>query len=142
MVSCLLFIHHIEPEYMSIKNKYFSVEEANSFIPKLLIDIPRIQSLMKSLVCEYPDVRKAREKAQFNGGSLQGADYINCVLKINSLTQGLESKGCVLKGIEHGLVDFPSLRDGKEVYLCWKNPEERIEYWHDIQSGFAGRQRI
>jgi len=42
---------------MSIKNKYFSVEEANSFIPKLLIDIPRIQSLMKSLVCEYPDVR-------------------------------------------------------------------------------------
>ena len=127
---------------MSMKNKYFSVEEANSFIPKLLIDIPRIQSLMKSLVCEYPDVRKAREKAQFNGGSLQGADYINCVLQINSLTEGLESKGCVLKGIEHGLVDFPSLRDGKEVYLCWKNPEESIEYWHDIQSGFAGRQRI
>ena len=127
---------------MSIKNKYFSVEEANAFIPKLLIDIPRIQGLMKSLVCEYPDVRKAREKAQFNGGSLQGADYINCVLQINSLTEGLEAKGCVLKGIEHGLVDFPSLRDGKEVYLCWKNPEERIEYWHDIQSGFAGRQRI
>ena len=127
---------------MPIKNKYFSVEEANAFIPKLLIDIPRIQSLMKSLVCEYPDIRKAREKAQFNGGSLQGVDYINCVLKINSLTQGLESKGCVLKGIEHGLVDFPSLRDGKEVYLCWKNPEERIEYWHDVHSGFAGRQPI
>jgi len=127
---------------MTIKNKYFSVEEANSFIPKLLIDIPRIQSLMKNLVCEYPDVRKAREKAQFNGGSLQGVDYINCVLQINSLTEGLESKGCVLKGIEHGLVDFPSLRNGKEVCLCWKNPEERIEYWHDIQSGFAGRQRI
>ncbi len=127
---------------MTIKNKYFSVEEANSFIPKLLIDIPRIQSLMKRLVCEYPDVRKAREKAQFNGGSLQGVDYINCVLQINSLTEGLESKGCVLKGIKYGLVDFPSLREGKEVYLCWKNPEERIEYWHDIQSGFAGRQRI
>jgi hypothetical protein len=127
---------------MPIKNKYFSVEEANSFIPKLLIDIPRIQSLMKSLVCEYQDVRKAREKAQFNGGSFQGVDYINCVLQINSLTEGLESKGCVLKGIEHGLVDFPCLRDGKEVYLCWKHPEERIEYWHDIQSGFTGRQRI
>ena len=127
---------------MTIKHKYFSVEEANSFIPKLLIDIPRIQSLMKSLVCEYTDVRKAREKVQFNGGSFQGVDYINCVLKINSLTEGLESKGCILKGIEHGLVDFPCLRDGKEVYLCWKNPEERIEYWHDIQSGFTGRQRI
>ena len=127
---------------MFIKNKYFSVEEANAFIPKLLIDIPRIQGLMKSLVRDYPDVRKAREKAQLNGGSLQGADYVNCVLQINFLMDELATKGCILKGIEHGLVDFPSLRDGKEVYLCWKNPEQRIEYWHDILSGFAGRQRI
>ncbi len=127
---------------MSIKNKYFSVEEANAFIPKLLVDIPRIQDLMKRLVNDFPDVIKAKEKAQQNGGSLQGADYISCVLMINSLTAGLESEGCILKGIEHGLIDFPSLRDGKEVYLCWKNPEPRIEYWHDIQSGFAGRQRI
>ena len=127
---------------MSIKNKFFSLEEANGLIPQLLIDIPRIQILMKNLVDEYLDINKAREKAQLNGGSLQGADYLNCVLKINYLTEGLESKGCILKGIKHGLVDFPSLRDGKEVYLCWKNPEQRIEYWHDIQSGFAGRQRI
>ena len=127
---------------MSIKSKFFSVEEANAYIPQLLIDIPRIQILMKSLTDEYLDVDKARKKVQMNGGSMQGADYLNCVLKINYLTDELESKGCVLKGIEHGLVDFPSLRDGKEVYLCWKNPEQRIEYWHDIQSGFTGRQRI
>ena len=127
---------------MSIKSKFFSVEEANAFIPQLLIDIPRIQILMKSLTDEYLDVDKARKKVQLNGGSMQGADYLNCVLKINYLTDELESKGCVLKGIEHGLVDFPSLRDGKEVYLCWKNPEQQIEYWHDIQSGFTGRQRI
>ena len=127
---------------MSIKSKFFSVEEANAYIPQLLIDIPRIQILMKSLTDEYLDVDKARKKVQMNGGSMQGADYLNCVLKINYLTDELESKGCVLKGIEHGLVDFPSLRDGKEVYLCWKNPEHRIEYWHDIQSGFTGRQRI
>ena len=127
---------------MPIKNKFFSVDEANAFVPQLLIDIPRIQILMKSLTDEYLDVDNARKKAQMNGGSMQGADYLNCVLKINYLTDELESRGCVLKGIEHGLVDFPSLRDGKEVYLCWKNPEQQIEYWHDIQSGFTGRQRI
>lgn len=127
---------------MSIKSKFFSVEEANAYIPQLLIDIPRIQILMKSLTDEYLDVDKARKKVQMNGGSMQGADYLNCVLKINYLTDELESKGCVLKGIEHGLVDFRSLRDEKEVYLCWKYPEQRIEYWHDIQSGFTGRQRI
>ena len=127
---------------MSPKNKYFSIEEANSLVPQLLTDIPRIQGLMKSLISGYPDVEKARNKAQLNGGSLQGADYIKSVLQIKSLTDRLESKGCILKGIEHGLVDFLSLRDGKEVYLCWKNPEPQIEFWHDIQSGFAGRQRI
>ena len=127
---------------MPTKNKYFSIEEANAVIPQLLVDIPLIQSLMDNLSHKYPDVKKAREKAQFNGGSVQGADYINCALKINFLTGELESKGCILKGIKHGLVDFLALREGKEIYLCWKNPEEKIEYWHDIQSGFAGRQRI
>ena len=127
---------------MPTKNKYFSIEEANAVIPQLLVVIPKIQSLMQNLSHKYPDVKKARERAQLNGGSLQGADYINCALKINYLTEELESKGCILKGIKHGLVDFLALREGKEVYLCWKNPEEKIEYWHDIQSGFAGRQRI
>jgi len=127
---------------MPTKNKYFSIEEANAVIPQLLVDIPVIQSLMENLSHKYPDVKKAREKAQFNGRSVQGTDYINCALKINYLTEELESKGCILKGIKHGLVDFLALREGKEVYLCWKNPEEKIEYWHDIQSGFAGRQRI
>ena len=127
---------------MPTKDKYFSVEEANEVVPQLLVDIPRIQELMESLTHKYPDVKKAREKAQLNGGSLQGGDYINCVFQINFLTERLESKGCILKGIKYGLVDFLSLREGKEVYLCWKNPEQQIEYWHDIQSGFAGRRRI
>ena len=127
---------------MSNKNKYFSVEEANAIIPELLVNIPRLQGLLQDLTEKYPDVNKAREKAQFNGGSLQGADYINCVLNINYLTEQLESKGLILKGIKHGLVDFLSMRNGREVYLCWKVPEQRIEYWHDIEAGFAGRQRI
>ena len=127
---------------MPTENKYFAVEEANALIPQLLVDIPCLQEWMKNLTQKYPDVKKAREKAQFNGGSLQGADYINCVFKINFLSEELESKGCILKGIKYGLVDFLSLRGGKEIYLCWKIPEQRIAYWHDLQSGFAGRQRI
>ena len=127
---------------MSIKNKYFTVEEANAVVPQLLHDVPRLQELMGNLINKYPDVKKAREKAQLNGGSVEGADYLNCVLQISFLTERLESNGCILKGVRNGLVDFLSLRDGKDIYLCWKSPEKRIEYWHDIQSGFAGRQRI
>ena len=95
---------------MPTENKYFTVEEANAIIPQLLVDIPRLQGLMENLTQKFPDVKKAREKAQFNGGSLQGADYVNCVFMINCITGQLESKGCILKGIKYGLVDFLSLR--------------------------------
>lgn len=127
---------------MSKKTRYFSVDEANAIIPQLLKDVPQLQKLRWNLIRKFPDVKKARENVQWNGGSIQGTDYLSCVLQFNSIMDELESMGCVLKGISQGLVDFPSLRDGKEVYLCWKAPEERIEYWHDIHAGFAGRQRV
>jgi len=47
-----------------------------------------------------------------------------------------------LKDLDQGLVDFPSYRDGKLIYLCWKRGESRIEFWHDLESGIAGRQPL
>ena len=122
--------------------KYFSIDEANSFVPSLLKDIPKIQKLGAQLDSEFPDVKKAREKAQYNGGSKDGVDYLRIALLFNKMVNDLESKGIILKGISEGLVDFPSVRDGREVYLCWKVPEKKIEYWHDPQAGFAGRKPI
>jgi hypothetical protein len=127
---------------MSKKKRFFTVDEANAVVPLLLKDVPQLQKLLQSLARNFPDVKKARDNVQWNGGSIQGVDYLSCVLQLNSTMGNLESKGCILKGIPEGLVDFPSLRDGKEVYLCWKAPEPRIEYYHDIHAGFAGRQRI
>ena len=122
--------------------KYFSLEEANSMVPDLLKDIPKIQELARKLNRDFPDVQKARDKARFNGGSVQGVGYLKAAMELNGIIRGLESKGCILKGFNEGLVDFRSLREGREVYLCWKVPEDRIRYWHDIDSGFAGRQPI
>jgi hypothetical protein len=48
----------------------------------------------------------------------------------------------IIKDINTGLLDFPAIRDGREVYLCWKNGEGDIAYWHEIEDGFAGRQSI
>ncbi|KMP11003.1 hypothetical protein UZ36_05850 [Candidatus Nitromaritima sp. SCGC AAA799-C22] len=127
---------------MSIKKRYFTIDEANDVIPQLLQDIPRLKELRDDLIRKFPDVKKARDNTQSNGGSVQGTGYLYCVLQLNFLTERLESKGCILKGIRRGLVDFPALREGKEVYLCWKMPEEKIEYWHEIHAGFAGRQRL
>ena len=122
--------------------KYFTVEEANALIPELNDWVPRLQELYALMNKGFPDVQKARAKAEYSGGSVHGANYLKVALKANQITKSLEKKGCVLKGIEMGLVDFPSIRDGKEVYLCWKIPEQEIRFWHDLDTGFAGRQPI
>lgn len=125
-----------------MSKKYFTLDEANALVPDLLDWVPRLQELYALMNKSFPDVQKARSNSEYGGGSMYGTEYLKVALKANQITKALESKGCVLKGIEMGLVDFPSIRDGKEVYLCWKVPEPEIRYWHDLDAGFAGRQPI
>lgn len=54
----------------------------------------------------------------------------------------LEEMGCLVRHIDEGIVDFPAVRYGKQVYLCWRLGEPEVSYWHDMKSGFAGRSRI
>ena len=122
--------------------KLFTLDEANVFVPQLLDLVPKIQKLSVSLNNDFPDIKNARDKAKWNGGSDQGVDYLNAVLKYNELMRKIEEMGCEVKGIREGLIDFPSLREGREVYLCWRMPEKEILFWHDLNEGFAGRKSI
>ncbi len=122
--------------------KYFTVEEANQFIPQLLELMPQVQKMSAVLSKNFPDVKNAWKNARYDGGSTEGTLYLTVALELNKLLKALTQKGIVLKGMSEGLVDFPALREGKEVYLCWKNPEKEIQYWHDLDSGYAGRQRL
>jgi hypothetical protein len=123
-------------------NKLFTLDEANAFVPQLLDLVPKIQKLSVSLNNDFPDIKNARDKAKWNGGSDQGVDYLNAVLKYNELMRKIEEMGCEVKGIREGLIDFPSLREGREVYLCWRMPEKEILFWHDVNTGFSGRKPI
>jgi hypothetical protein len=122
--------------------KLFTLDEANAFVPQLLDLVPKIQKLSVSMNNNFPDIKNARDKAKWNGGSDQGVDYLNAVLKYNDLMRKIEEMGCEVKGIREGLIDFPSLREGREVYLCWRMPEKEILFWHDLNAGFTGRKPI
>ena len=122
--------------------KYFTLEEANSIVPQLLEIVPLIQEFTRCLWTDYPDIAHARENAKFNGGSKDGTSYRRVALQLNQLTNHLTSKGCVIKGLSQGLIDFPAMKDGREVFLCWKNPEKSITHWHDLDAGFSGRQKL
>jgi hypothetical protein len=122
--------------------KLFTLDEANAYVPQLLDLVPKIQKLSVSLNNDFSDIKNARDKAKWNGGSDQGVDYLNAVLKYNDLMRKIEEMGCEVKGIHEGLIDFPSLREGREVYLCWRMPEKKILFWHDLNAGFSGRKPI
>ena len=63
-------------------------------------------------------------------------------IQINELIEKVQGMGIELKDPEQGLIDFRSIREGREVYLCWKLGEERVSHWHEIDAGFAGRQAL
>ena len=64
------------------------------------------------------------------------------MLQLNVQIRRLQDVGVQIKDFERGLVDFPHIRDGREVFLCWELSEDDIEFWHDIDAGYARRERL
>ena len=89
-----------------------------------------------------PEVQKARDASAFDGFSKAGVEYVGSVSQLMFLIHQIKDLGVLLKDAEKGLCDFPYLRHGKVVYLCWQLGEENIGYWHDIETGFAGREPL
>jgi uncharacterized protein DUF2203 len=76
------------------------------------------------------------------GGAYPGREVAKPLVELSRAIAELEAVDVVLRDVERGLVDFPALRDGQEVYLCWLVDEARIGYWHGLESGFAGRRPL
>nr|MBA3805693.1 DUF2203 domain-containing protein [Acidobacteriota bacterium] len=80
---------------------------------------------------------------QGGGGMPDGPKYVALLIELTTHTSEIETLGVQLKDYTRGLIDFPSLRDGRVVLLCWQLGEgEQIEWWHDVETGFAGRQPL
>ena len=125
------------------KKKYFSVEEANSIVGKISPVVQELVELKKKIELRVPGLKPILGKISSNGGGNKNlAEHLESIERMEQLVSALQSAGCILKDINMGLIDFPYLKDGREVYLCWKLGEKRIGYWHEIDAGFAGRKPI
>ncbi|MFQ6671794.1 MAG: DUF2203 domain-containing protein, partial [Candidatus Tectimicrobiota bacterium] len=111
-------------------------------IPTLESLLQQIQAQQTHMRTEYPELKDLREVVRENGGLSRGGPYLAEMARFASLIEELHSLGCILKDIAKGLVDFPALKDGREVYLCWMSGEASVEWWHEREAGFAGRQSI
>ena len=121
--------------------KIFTVDEANALLPSVRIILAKIQQAHRKLSRFREDVKKASEAAEHGGGGIEnGVAYAAVLTKLTLQLSELEGLGVQLKDFERGLIDFPSLRDGRVVLLCWQLGEgDELEWWHDVDAGFAGR---
>ncbi len=120
----------------------FTVEQANEALISLRPLVQKLLELRKAILARQPEIWPALEKAVGNGGSQVASQAAMEFIQLDTLARQIQSSGAVLKDLNIGLLDFPSLRDGKQVYLCWQYGEESVQYWHDLDSGYAGRQKI
>jgi hypothetical protein len=125
-----------------MEDRIFTLSEAQGLIPQLRSLIEEISETWNRIRELNPDIQKARDAAAFDGFSKSGVEYVEAVSHLMLLIHQVKDMGVILKDAEKGLCDFPYMRQGKVVYLCWQLGEERIEYWHDIETGFAGREPL
>jgi len=102
--------------------RYFTVSEANATLPYVRAVVRDVTELAAQLR-ERPDLERGPERMQ---------EYEEELRKI----------GVELKDYFKGLIDFPSVMDGREVYLCWRLGEPEVGHWHELEAGFAGRRKL
>jgi hypothetical protein len=127
--------------------KIFTVDQANSTLPlvrRIVQDIVAEHPRWKDLVSRY-ELAAAGARAEWGESPEQldlRREIDSVAVRINGYVDELAQVGCLLKGFEHGLVDFYGHHEGRLVLLCWRLGEEAVTHWHEIDAGFAGRQEI
>jgi len=127
--------------------KYFTLADANRTLPlvkRIVADITGLYPTWRDLVYryEYAAAQARPETGETAEQQRLRAEIEGVARSINEYLQELEQVGCVFKGFEQGLVDFYGRLEGRDVFWCWKVGEDKIEYWHDMEAGFAGRQLV
>jgi hypothetical protein len=124
-----------------VHERHFTKEEANALLPQLTALLSQLREAKDELTDS--DAHEAlSEAAPTNGGGDQGRQVGIAFLEVRTLLETLERGGLVLRDIDRGLVDFPALIDGREVYLCWELGEDEVGYWHDLEGGYGGREPL
>lgn len=130
--------------------KLFSLQEANALLPRIGEVVARLQEIYDQFK-HYAEGESYPSSLQRSNGhpKVEPAAALPSLRKVQALRAEAETLikevvglGVALKDIEQGLVDFPAERDGRVIYLCWKQGEGEIRFWHELHTGFAGRQPL
>jgi len=129
--------------------RIFTVEEANAALVELRPIVEKMVEHRRDLVAAQTQQTELITRIAGNGGDMQPSDLREVAASIQAeadaiatCAEQISAVGAQIKSLEEGLLDFPSIRDGEEVLLCWKLGEDEIGYWHGVDEGFAGRRPL
>lgn len=124
-----------------IHERHFTLDQANASLEWVEERITALREARDRL-SEREAHEAMGEAAPTNGGGSHGRTIGEGFLAVRRLLAELAATGIVLRDLDRGLVDFPSIRDGEEIYLCWELGEDAVEFWHELDSGFNDRHSI
>lgn len=132
-----------------MNRRYFTLKEAQELVVWLEEMFQALKPLRQKLSSLNDEIQKLETTITSNGGGGVGeklADHRSTLKKTTHLIEKnvrlIHDRGILIKSIEDGLVDFPSMREGHEIYLCWRVGEPEIQYWHEVDTGFASREPL
>lgn len=120
-------------------HRRYTVEQANAALPEV---VPLVETLRDAQAAMEERHDKVMESVPTNGGGTVHREFIAASGRAQRALEALQSMGIVVRDPASGLIDFPAERDGADVFLCWRLGEDRVAWWHPIETGFAGRQPL
>jgi hypothetical protein len=127
---------------MSLRySKHYTREEARALLPQVRLWLGRLANLRGTLKQQEVRIQGLMAPGCDLGGSLIN-NWLRSLVEIRELVIEFEQRQIQIKDLDRGLLDFPALIGGREVFLCWEKDEEDIEFWHELDGGFACRERL
>lgn len=120
---------------------HYSRDEARALLPSIRKWLKRLVELREEIEKREKRLATLRLPGTDLGGTVVNA-WVRALAELKTVLLEFHQRDIQLKDLDRGLIDFPAILDDKEVFLCWEQDEEDIEFWHDLDSGYAGRERL
>jgi hypothetical protein len=130
-----------EPGSAPVHPRHFTLEQANAALETVKPLLQRLRDSVDLLSDEEAHAALG-DAAPTNGGGEPGTQVGEAFLEVRRLLTALQEAGIVVRDVERGLIDFPTILEGEEVYLCWELGEDEVAFWHELDAGYRGRRPL
>jgi hypothetical protein len=122
-------------------SKHYTRDEANALLPQIRVWLQQLEVLRASLRKHDQRVESLLDAGTDRGGPTVN-DWVRTMADIQHVLEEFRKREILIKDADRGLIDFPAIMGGREVFLCWESGEGNVEYWHDLEAGYGGREPL